>query len=595
MAVVLALVALFTVVLSEPASAADQESISGYDTKFDVHADGSMQVTETIAYNFGANKKHGIFRNIPTTFHYDDERDRVYPIDDVQVTRNGAKEKFDTSSSGGDEVIKVGDKDTEVSGAQTYVLTYTVRGVINAFSDHEELYWNAIGKEWTVPIASSTAEVTGPAEVQRVTCYRGFEGSTDGCEQATKDGDSSHFSQADIGDGKMLTVVVAFPVGSISNPGPILKRRHVLANGFRPTPVNLGGGILLAVLGSALALFAAYRVGRDRRCVGTLPGLTPGYGERAVEERKPLGDQPPVVVEFGVPDGIRPGQVGTLQDERADVIDVTATIVDFAVRGHLHIKELDGGDDWELVKLTPAPQHFLQYERLLFAALFNNRDTVTVDTLRQKFASDLTKVREQLYTEMVTQGWYKRSPRRTRALARWAAGAGVVVAGLGTYLLAGLTPFGFIGLGLLVAALVLLAVAGTFPARTGRGSAALSRLRGLRLYISQAEAAQIRFHERMRIFSELMPYAIVFGLAEHWAGVFQRIGAFNGTTGGPQPYWYSGPYGWSFVGFHHSIDTFNNHVNTAISAAPPSASGSSGFGGGGFSGGGGGGGGGGSW
>ncbi len=594
MAAVLALAALFCVAPTEPASAADQESISRYDTKFDVRADGSMRVTETIAYNFGSNQKHGIFRNIPATFHYDDEHDRVYPIDDVKVTRNGASEKFDTSSSGGDEVIKIGDKDETVTGAQTYVITYTVRGAINAFSDHEELYWNAIGKEWTVPIASSTAEVTGPADVQRVTCYRGFEGSTDGCEQATKDGTSSHFSQANIGDGKMLTVVVAFPVGSISNPGPILKRRQNLANGFKPTPVNLGGGILVAVLGSALALFAAYRVGRDRRFVGMLPGLTPGYGEEAVEERKPLGDRPPVVVEFGVPDGIRPGQVGTLQDERADVVDVTATIVDFAVRGHLHIKEL-GGNDWELVKLTPAPPHFLQYERVLFEALFDNRDTVTVATLKQKFASDLAKVRDQLYTEMVTQGWYKRSPRRTRTLARFGAGAIVVFTGLIAYVLAAFTPFGFIGLGLLVAALVLFAVAGTFPARTGRGSAALSRLRGLRLYIEQAEAAQIQFQERMRIFSELMPYAIVFGLAEHWAGVFQRIGAFNGTTGGPQPYWYSGPYGWSFVGFHHSINAFNSQVSTAISAAPPSASGSSGFGGGGFSGGGGGGGGGGSW
>ena len=111
----------------------------------------------------------------------------------------------------------------------------------------------------------------------------------------------------------------------------------------------------MALLGSAAALFAAYRVGRDRRFVGQLPGLTPGFGEEAVEERKPLGDRPPVVVEFGVPDGIRPGQVGTLQDERADVVDVTATIVDFAVRGHLHIKEL-GGNDWELTRLTPAPR-----------------------------------------------------------------------------------------------------------------------------------------------------------------------------------------------------------------------------------------------
>jgi len=293
-----------------------------------------------------------------------------------------------------------------------------------------------------------------------------------------------------------------------------------------------------------------------------------------------------------VPDGIRPGQVGTLQDERADVVDVTATIVDFAVRGHLHIKEL-GGTDWELTKLTPAHRSFLPYERKLFTSLFSNRDSVLVSKLKQTFADDLAKVRNLLYTDMVEQGWYKRSPRRTRNLARFCTFLGVLFCAAIAFVLAAFTPYGFIGLGLLVAAIVLFFVSGSFPARTGKGSAALSRLQGLKLYISQAEAAQIQFQERIRVFSELMPYAIVFGLAEHWANVFQRIGAFNGTTGGPELYWYGGLYG-GFGGFHNSINAFSSQVGTAISSSPPSSSGSSGFGGG-FSGGGGGGGGGGSW
>jgi hypothetical protein len=590
----LALIAFPFLVLAEPAHAQDAESISSYDAKLDIHADGSMRVTETIAYDFGSTGKHGIFRNIPDTFEYNAENNRVYPIDDMKVTRDGKSEKFDESSQNKQHIVKIGDKDHTLNGVHTYVLTYTVKGAINAFSDHEELYWNAVGDEWQVPIQNATAEVTGPAAVQRVTCYAGPLKSTTPCGQATKDGSSAKFSTAGIGDGKALTVVVAYPAGSISNPGPILKRRPNIANGLHPTPVNLGGGALVAVLGSAGALFAAYRVGRDRRYVGTLPGLVPGYGEQAVEERKPLGDKPPVVVEFGVPDGIRPGQVGTLQDERADVVDVTATIVDFAVRGHLHIKEL-GGNNWELTRLTPAHPSFLPYERSLFSALFNNRDSVTLSQLKETFASDLSKVRGLLYTDMVAQGWYKRSPQATRTIARIVSFLGVLVAGAIALVLALFTPFGLIGFGLVVAAIVLFIVSGTFPARTGKGSAALSRLQGLRLYISQAEAAQIQFQERIRVFSELMPYAIVFGLADHWASVFQRIGAFNGTSGGPELYWYAGPLGWSFGSFNHSINSFSSQVGTAISSTPPSASGSSGFGGGGFSGGGGGGGGGGSW
>src|SRR6185437_952290 len=245
------------------------------------HADGSMSVTETIDYDFGGNQKHGIFRNIPDSFKYNDRYNRVYPIDNVKVTRDGRAENFDESGSNNQDVIKIGDKDHTFNGKHTYVISYTVRGAINAFGDHEELYWNAIGDEWTVPIANATAEVTGPADVQRVTCYAGPRGSTDACSQATKNGPSAQFSQANSGNGKAMTVVVALPAGSIANPGPILKRRPNLATGLKPTPVNLGGGLLVALLGAAGALLAAYRIGRDRRYAGTLPGLVPGYGEAA--------------------------------------------------------------------------------------------------------------------------------------------------------------------------------------------------------------------------------------------------------------------------------------------------------------------------
>jgi hypothetical protein len=45
-------------------------------------------------------------------------------------------------------------------------------------------------------------------------------------------------------------------------------------------------------------------------------------------------------VEFVPPDQVRPGQVGTLIDEHANLLDVTATIIDLAVRGFLKITEL---------------------------------------------------------------------------------------------------------------------------------------------------------------------------------------------------------------------------------------------------------------
>src|SRR5206468_6295049 len=282
----------------------------------------------------------------------------------------------------------------------------------------------------------------------------------------------------------------------------------------------------LGMVGVGGALFVAWLVGRDRRYVGQLPGLVPGTGESTVQERKPLFGKPPVSVEFVPPYDVRPGQVGTLIDEQANVVDVTATIIDFAVKKHLHITEVPGerkGQDWELTKLPFAgDRSFLPYERKLFDALFAGRESVRLSQLKYQFASDLAQVQRKLYDDMVAQGWYRTSPARTRAVARGLAFLGVLGA-IGITVLLGLfTHFALLGLGLVLGALVLFAVAGRFPARTGKGSAVLARVQGFRLYIATAEVDQIAFQEREQIFSRYLPYAMAFGLADRWAGIFRE-------------------------------------------------------------------------
>ena len=105
----------------------------------------------------------------------------------------------------------------------------------------------------------------------------------------------------------------------------------------------------------------------------------------------------------------------------------------------------------------------------------------------------------------------------------------------------------------------------------------------------------MKFQEREQIFSEFLPYAIVFGLADRWARIFAQVGADGMPTSSPTGlYWYSGVTGFSLATFNHSIGSFTTTTSGTVASTPPAASGSSGFSGG-FSGGGGGGGGGGSW
>ena len=127
------------------------------------------------------------------------------------------------------------------------------------------------------------------------------------------------------------------------------------------------------------------------------------------------------------------------------------------------------------------------------------------------------------------------------------------------------------------------------PRRTATGTGALRRVWGFRRFIDESEKERARFAEQQHLFSEYLPYAVVFGATDKWARAFAGL---DDTL--PATPWYTGVHPFTVAGFSQSMDGFATTTAGTI-ASTPAASGSSGFGGGGFSGGGGGGGGGGSW
>ena len=61
------------------------ESTPRFDVTIVIEPSGDLLITETIAQEFGSTERHGIFRNIPNRLRYDNEFDRVYPIDLISV------------------------------------------------------------------------------------------------------------------------------------------------------------------------------------------------------------------------------------------------------------------------------------------------------------------------------------------------------------------------------------------------------------------------------------------------------------------------------------------------------------------------------
>lgn len=625
---------LLTLAVGHPAAAQSGfERIDSFDSTIVINKDGSADVTEVIAYNFGSTSRHGIERFIPTVFDWTGEApkgslpgarfDRVTPLENISVSASpGTPDDVDTSYEqiGGVEntKIRIGDPDTTITGQHTYTIRYRLEGVLNGFADHDELYLNITGNGWSVPIGSTTATVSAPGAISRVTCFAGPVKSVLPCDSSTSTESATAgqatFSQGALGSGDGLTVVVGLPKGVVTDPAKtrILRERWSIGSAFRLNGATgaASGGMLVAGLG--LVGLLGWRNGRDRRYAGSV--VDAAFGNATGEDGPvPLFDKTVHTVEFVPPEGIRPGHMGTLWDEQANHLDVSAMIVDLAVRGWLRIDEIapqsDGflgfggdGGDFQLVQLRdqttdPQASELWEAERSLLASLFATGSTVQLSDLKTKFADKLSIIEGHLYDDAVAAGWFPARPDKIRS--RW-HGRGFVLLLLGiglTVVVAKFTHFGLVALPVPLLGLVLLGSAKYFPRRTAKGSALLGRVRGFKELFDAGEGERQRFAEAHHLFAQYLPYAIVFGCTDKWAEVFAGLGLTPQEMG--LGVWYTSPYGYDPIHFGYAMGSFTTHSTGSLAAAAPSSSGGASSGGsgfsGGFSGGGFGGGGGGSW
>jgi len=617
--------------LSSVAQAAEGERIVSFTADYNLASDGSMGVTETIDWQFGPGEHHGIKRNITVRQGVSDPpgKYRVYGLSDVTAgSPTGANADIYVSELGADSVIRIGSPDEPFEGAQrqTYVIKYRLAHVANGFQDHAELYWNVTGGGFDIPLDSVKATVHGPAAVTDALCFQGADRSADPCQASA--GPSATFSATGLGPNEQMTIVASVPASAITDTAPDLRDGDTGFSGDAGSPMSssmakglsllgYGGGLAIPVLTAVLMGMLFWKRGRDEQYAGLTPGLTPVAGASGPVTHGQAG---PVAVQFAPPEGVRPGLVGTIIDEQANTIDVSATVVDLAVRGYLQIEEVESGGlfkrtDWQLTKLVPPEQvqALLPFEETLLAGIFAESNPVLLSGLKNKFHSTLTTSQSQMYDEVTRRGWFRKSPQQARrgwtTLGLVVMGAGLAsgwflgfqsaetdrVGGLSAVIPSGIVLAG----GLLVAGGIIYLLGQRMAAKTAGGSAVLAQSLGFKQYLVTAEARQIRFEEAQDVFSRYLPYAIVFGVADRWAGTFSEVAeaatAAGHSIGMPGWYIFAGHGGFGdFSGIASGVDSFSTMASGTFTSTPGS-SGGSGFGGGGFSGGGGGGGGGGSW
>ncbi|NLE98874.1 MAG: DUF2207 domain-containing protein [Propionibacterium sp.] len=593
-ALLAALVAAITVLgVALPAYANTSAPITRYDIDVTLRDDGVAEIVMEFTMDFGAVSGRGPILEFATKQYDGQDPDYWYNFDysRPQVSSpSGARTNLSVDSSTDVVTWQIGHEDIVNRSAEDYRLEFTLDGIVAP--DHPESGLDEFN--WTIfrpnPDASNMTDVrvtiSGPAAVEGAACFTGREYDVP-CDAQVAGGElTAELAQLPNSDG--LQVFAGFPAGTFVGAEQVRTRVPTLASNLTPGPVGYGvAGVLgaAAIVGSGLLV---RRHKRDLVYLGLTPGVTPPKGEKT---RVGLKDTSkiPVAVQFQPPKGATPGEIGTLIDATADGVDVSATLVDLAVRGYIQIEPGKNAKNFTLHGTGKDISRLQPFERNLLGSIFRGDRRRSMRQLRdEKYHDVMSTARKDLYRAMVDRHWFTKNPRNA-GIGMFIGAAGLAV--LGVMLMVALwnQSLALVGVPFLILAVGLGISATNASQRTPQGSAMLAQARGFELYLRTAEADQIKFEEGIDVFSRYLPYAMIFGVADRWAKIFSQLEA-AGQYRTDTSWWLADMYVTPFY-FSTMMSSFSSSFTGAMStsassyAASQASSGSSG--GSGFSGGGG--------
>lgn len=467
-------------------------------------------------------------------------------IDNVRVSQDGqpltqrcnqAPGTYCVTSSGGDVSIAYYFLRPINNGDATFEITYTVAGALRVYEGGDQLWWSAIPPEhFGFTIGSSTVTVQLPdgyAPREGVDPVVSYGVPT----TVSVNGTTAVFKATEPLEGdQYFEVRVQFPHNTEAQPAAWqsgFDQRRAFEETTQPI-ITLGVIVvsLALAIGGPLFVYTRYQAkGRDPK-IGPVPEYL----------SEPPSDLPPALV-------------GSLVDERADVRDVMSTIIDLAHRGYLVIEEEQttglfgiGRSSEFTFKRTDKPVNDLRsFESRVISGLFSGRQMErSLDSLKNKFYTVIPRVQSDLYSELVSEGLFDRSPKATRDLYM-VVGILVMVLGFVGFvvvapIMENISPALFcLPLSIGITGLALLITSSFMPAKTRKGAEEAAKwnafqeyLRNLEKYASVESAADR--------FDTYLPYAVAFGLDRTWMNKFSRVETM------PIPTWYfptymGGPYG----------------------------------------------------
>ena len=288
------------------------------DVDITVLENSDIRIVETQTFVFTQGSFRFAYRDIPT--------DRLGSITDVMVSEGGVDYTPGSETAQGFTTLRE-DGDLRITWyyppasneRRTFVVGYTVKGGLRFYEGGDQLWWKAVFADRSFPVRSSQVTVQLPAGITREELKVASYGASAASQFV---GDNSVIFEArDIAPGEELEVRVQFPHGIVQGQAAAWQEAEERLTDYneryRPLVDLILGvvGLVIPIAGAVAIYMWWYTRGRDA-----------ALGAVADYLAEPPSDLPP-------------GLVGTLVDEKADMKDIVATIVDLARRGVIRITE----------------------------------------------------------------------------------------------------------------------------------------------------------------------------------------------------------------------------------------------------------------
>lgn len=463
---------------------------------------------------------------------------------------------------------------------KSWTIKYKVHGGLGFYQDWDELYWNAIFSDRDVSVerAEVTVHLPTPIEPNQSIkkSYIGSLGSAvENNNYKTIDNHTVQFWGDNILPDEYMTIVITWPKGVVNKP--FLYRNQIMNWLF-----------LLAAANLPISIF----IHKFRRWA---------------KEGRDIKNDRPIIAEYSPPENFPPAMVGALLRHTIDIKDITASVIDLAVRGYIKITESKkwflSRKEYIFEKLKPEDD-LRPFEQKIIEGIFGyTKNKASSKDLKNKFYTDIPKIKDLIYREFEGVDYFKNgiiSARTKYAKINWYLGTLAVAGFLFLFVYRkgldskGILEFSIfyiivIEISIVISLIISVIFDYYMPALSFEGTEAKRKWLGFKDYLHTAERFRLGT-ETIETFSKYLPYAVMFHVEKQWA---KRFSDFQYQDTGwyvPLHAYHFGGIGQStnsFEGLTSSISSFTSSISTTFSSSPSGSGAGGGAGGGGGGGGGG--------